>query len=74
MARGRKFGEISEVPVGMMFASRLELSRAGVDRQTQAGIAGSGKEGADSIVLNGGYADDEDYGDLGTATLAQARG
>ena len=47
-----------------MFATRLELSRAGVHRQTQAGIAGSGKEGADSIVLNGGYADDEDYGDL----------
>jgi putative restriction endonuclease len=33
-----------------------------------AGISGSGSEGADSIVLNGGYEDDEDYGDVVIST------
>ena len=47
-----------------MFSSRLELSRAGVHRPTVAGISGSGKKGSDSIVLNGGYVDDNDCGDL----------
>ena len=36
----------------------------GVHRPTVAGISGSSKQGCDSIVLNGGYVDDEDYGDL----------
>lgn len=30
----------------------------------QAGISGSGEEGADSVVVSGGYEDDEDYGDV----------
>ena len=29
----------------------------------QAGISGAAAEGADSIVVSGGYEDDEDYGD-----------
>jgi len=29
-----------------------------------AGISGSEREGADSIVLSGGYEDDQDFGDL----------
>lgn len=37
--------------------------RPGVHRHLQAGIAGSQKEGAESIVLSGGYEDDEDFGD-----------
>src|SRR5665648_278714 len=41
-----------------------ELSRAGGHRPTQAGIAGSQKAGADSIVVSGGYEDDQDLGDL----------
>ena len=32
-------------------------------RPPQAGISGSKADGADSIVLNGGDVDDEDYGD-----------
>lgn len=58
----RVFGEIAGVPEGSVFESRLELSRAGVHRPTQAGISGAGKDGADSIVLSGGYEDDQDDG------------
>jgi putative restriction endonuclease len=35
-----------------------------VHRPRQAGISGSGREGADSIVVSGGYEDDQDYGNL----------
>jgi putative restriction endonuclease len=60
----RVFGTIPEYPEGSLFETRLELSRSGVHRPTQAGISGSGKEGADSIVLSGGYPDDRDFGDV----------
>jgi putative restriction endonuclease len=59
----RHFGEIEGVNVGTEFASRADLSASGVHRPTQAGICGSGTEGAESIVVSGGYEDDEDYGD-----------
>ncbi|HMB93695.1 MAG TPA: YDG/SRA domain-containing protein [Rhodothermales bacterium] len=59
----REFGHIAGYPAGSEFESRAELSKAGVHRPTQAGIAGSEKEGADSVVLSGGYEDDEDLGD-----------
>jgi putative restriction endonuclease len=59
----RVFGKIPGVPVGTVFASRAELAAAGVHRPTQAGISGSVKEGADSVVISGGYEDDEDFGD-----------
>lgn len=49
--------------MGAHFASYADLYSAGVHRQTQAGISGSGKEGADSIVVSGGYEDDRDFGD-----------
>ena len=42
----------------------LRFRPTGVHRPTVAGISGSSKQGCDSIVLNGGYVDDEDYGDL----------
>jgi putative restriction endonuclease len=51
-------------PVGSRFESRAELADAGVHRHRQAGISGSANEGADSIVLSGGYEDDQDFGDL----------
>ncbi len=60
----RRFGAIPGVGVGMIFASRQELSVAGVHRPTMAGISGTPDEGADSIVLSGGYEDDEDFGNL----------
>jgi putative restriction endonuclease len=58
----RVFGEITDIPEGSEFESRIELSHAGVHRPTQAGISGISKEGADSIVLSGGYEDDQDNG------------
>lgn len=57
------FGEVPGYPVGTAFASRAALSEAQVHRPTMAGISGNGREGADSIVVSGGYEDDEDYGD-----------
>jgi len=57
------FGHIEGFPPGSEFSSRIELSRAGVHRHSQAGIAGSQQVGADSIVLSGGYEDDHDDGD-----------
>lgn len=60
----RVFGEIPGYPPGSWFASRADLSKAGLHRPLQAGISGSAAEGADSIVLSGGYEDDEDWGDV----------
>jgi hypothetical protein len=60
----RIFGEIPGMSVGRSFANREELSRSGVHRPLQAGISGAQDEGADSIVLSGGYEDDQDFGDL----------
>ncbi len=59
----RIFGEIKDVVVGTEFASRAELAASGIHKPTQAGISGSSTKGADSIVVSGGYEDDEDYGD-----------
>lgn len=50
--------------MGSHFESRAELSEAGVHGHRQAGISGSASEGADSIVLSGGYEDDLDNGDV----------
>ena len=49
--------------MGSHFANRIGVCQAGLHRPPQAGISGSKKDGADSIVLNGGYVDDKDYGD-----------
>lgn len=61
---GRIFGDIPGYPPGSLFEDRLELREAGVHRPPQAGISGNQAEGADSIVLSGGYEDDEDHGDV----------
>lgn len=61
---GPVFGQVPGVPVGAIYADREQLSEAGVHRPNQAGIAGSQSVGADSIVVSGGYQDDEDLGDL----------
>jgi putative restriction endonuclease len=59
----RIFGEIAGYPPGSTFQSRQALADSGVHRPLQAGISGSATEGADSIVLSGGYEDDLDEGD-----------
>lgn len=59
----RIFGHIPGYPVSSHFDSRAELSEAGLHPPLVAGISGSEREGADSIVLSGGYEDDQDSGD-----------
>ncbi|KAB2347734.1 hypothetical protein F8566_17635 [Actinomadura rudentiformis] len=59
------YGEIPSVDEGTLFASRADLREAGLHRPRQAGICGSKSNGgAESIVLSGGYEDDEDHGDV----------
>lgn len=58
------FGHIPNVPVGSTFNLYKDMNQAGVHRSTMGGIAGSGKVGADSIVISGGYEDDKDMGDV----------
>ena len=59
----RVFGHVPCIGVGASFKSYAELNAAGVHKPSQAGISGSGSEGADSIVVSGGYVDDQDFGD-----------
>jgi putative restriction endonuclease len=58
------FGRIDGIEAGATFPTRKAASRAGVHRPEIAGISGNGREGADSIVLSGGYPDDRDYGEV----------
>lgn len=60
----RQFGQILGVEEGHSFKTRRLLSMSGVHKPTMNGISGSQNEGADSIVLSGGYKDDKDYGDV----------
>ena len=59
----RVFGHVSFYRPGDAFRTRIELAQSGVHKPLQAGISGSASEGADSIVLSGGYEDDQDSGD-----------
>ena len=58
----RFFGTPDGVSVGQSFRDRKELQSAWVHRPGQAGISGTKAEGADSIVVSGGYVYDEDHG------------
>ncbi len=60
----RVFGEIEDIPVGTSFQTRKEAAAAGIHKPLQAGISGSKDDGADSIVISGGYEDDSDSGDV----------
>ncbi|GJD40825.1 YDG/SRA domain-containing protein [Methylobacterium bullatum] len=55
-------GSLRGVEVGSLFDSRRALHDAGAHRALQAGIVGRREFGAESIVLSGGYFDDEDHG------------
>lgn len=55
----RIFGHIPGYPIGSWFESRATLAKAGLHRPLVAGISGTETQGADSIVLSGGYEDDE---------------
>ncbi|MFF2778237.1 YDG/SRA domain-containing protein [Streptomyces sp. NPDC058052] len=56
------FGPVPYVPVGTVFTNRDALAAANIHRPLQAGIWGKQKEDAKSIVVSGGYEDDEDLG------------
>ncbi|MFE5793618.1 YDG/SRA domain-containing protein [Streptomyces sp. NPDC056503] len=56
------FGPVPCVPVGSRFANRDALAAANLHRPRQAGIWGKQNEDAKSIVVSGGYEDDEDLG------------
>jgi predicted restriction endonuclease len=60
----RGFGEVPGVEVGTVFADRTVLSERQAHRAAQGGITGTQQTGAESVVVSGGYEDDEDYGDL----------
>ncbi len=65
VGQGKKhFGEVPGVGLGTHFPNRKALSAAGVHTPQQQGISGSPTSGANSIVLSGGYVDDEDHGDV----------
>ncbi|MFF2189151.1 YDG/SRA domain-containing protein [Streptomyces sp. NPDC058155] len=57
-------GEVPNTQVGQEFSSRRLAHEAGIHRPLQAGICGTKQNGAESIVVSGGYKDDEDYGDV----------
>ena len=59
------YGRLKEIQEGTIFADRLALHEAKIHRPLQAGICGTASRGgAESIVVSGGYKDDEDYGDV----------
>ncbi|WP_377268659.1 YDG/SRA domain-containing protein [Peterkaempfera sp. SMS 1(5)a] len=58
------FGLVPGIAVGQVFPNRRALFDARVHRQLQAGICGTQERGAESIVVSGGYEDDEDHGDV----------
>jgi len=62
--KNRWFGELPAYPPGSWFPDRATLAASGVHRPTMAGISGSEGDGADAIVLSGGYEDDIDLGDV----------
>jgi len=67
------FGAVEGRPPGSVFESRRALAEAGIHRHLQAGICGRAEEGAESVVLSGGYVDDEDLGDVVLYTGAGGR-
>jgi hypothetical protein len=58
------FGHVPGNPVSTSYADRRALSESRVHGPTQTGIWGTGESGAVSIVVSGGYEDDEDYGSV----------
>ena len=63
MATLRTFGEIVGIQEGDVFQSYKGMNSVKIHTPTNAGISGSQNEGAESIVISGGYEDDQDFGD-----------
>jgi E3 ubiquitin-protein ligase UHRF1 len=56
-------GKIPGVPVGSWWEYRVKVAEAGIHRPPVSGISGTTKNGSVSIVLAGGYEDDDDFGE-----------
>ncbi|KAG7444246.1 uncharacterized protein BT62DRAFT_1008449 [Guyanagaster necrorhizus] len=70
----RVHGHITGVPIGSIFPGRLQVRAAGLHNPPRSGIFGTSKEGgAYSIVVSGGYEDDEDHGTYFTYTGSGGR-
>ena len=54
---------IDDFKPGDSFANRIDLSLSGLHRPRRAGISGTVRGGAESVVLAGVYEDDVDEGD-----------
>ncbi len=54
------YGHIDGIKIGQIFETRQALIDAGMHPHREAGIWGSSKNAACSIVLSGGYEDDLD--------------
>jgi len=67
------FGPIPGIEVGMSWMFRVQVSEEGLHRPPVAGIAGTAALGCPSLVLSGGYEDDEDHGDYFTYTGSGGR-
>ena len=61
------------VEVGQSWLLRVSCSESGVHRPPVSGIHGKEKDGAYSVVLAGGYEDDEDRGEEFTYTGSGGR-
>ncbi|MGD3108541.1 caspase, EACC1-associated type [Streptomyces sp. YGL11-2] len=55
---------LNNIYPGRRFSTRRQAHEAGVHRPLHSGIGGTRKTGAESIILSGGYKDDEDHGDV----------
>jgi putative restriction endonuclease len=60
----KHFGHVAGALVGQEFRNRTALANAAVHPPLMSGIHGTSKDGTDSIVVSGGYPDDEDLGDV----------
>ena len=67
------FGPIPGIGVGQSWLMRIQVSEEGVHRPPVGGIAGTAKDGCQSLVLAGGYEDDVDRGDEFTYTGSGGR-
>lgn len=56
------YGHVPSILEGRKFSRQKEAAELLVHRDRQAGIVGSREKGAESIVVSGGYEDDEDDG------------
>ncbi|SEP52077.1 YDG/SRA domain-containing protein [Amycolatopsis saalfeldensis] len=59
-----RFGPIPGIDEGRAFIDRRSAAGRQVHRALQAGIVGTAKTGAESIVVSGGYDEDRDEGDF----------